>query len=452
MIDKKIKKYIYSPSDTLQKAIHDLYHKKNGICLVCDKNNHLRGVATMRDIKEMIWKGFDPSSPLSIAMQKDFVAANDQNSEQELNKLAGKRTRYNQGSLEKIPLINKKGKLTGLYVNKQPSSETKLKSVLVTGAAGYVGSILCRKLLERGYGVIALDNLSFGKQSLEELISNPDFSLLQGDIRNINDLIEGIRRSDYVIHLAGIVGDPASSVDPVHTMESNHFSTKLLIELCKHYQVSKLVFASSCSVYGASNNILTEKSKLNPLSLYAKTKVSAEKFLLAEAGEYFHPVILRFGTLYGLSKRMRFDLVVNTITVNAYFNKKIIVDGGSQWRPLLHVSDAAEACVRALEAPLSKTSGQIFNVGSDRQNFKIENIAKIINKLVPGSKIIQKNTVKDLRDYRVSFSKIEKAMNFSISTPLKKGVEDILGAFKKGEYSDFSEPKYNNHLTLIRNI
>ena len=188
------------------------------------------------------------------------------------------------------------------------------------------------------------------------------------------------------------------------------------------------------------------------MSLYAKTKVSAEKFLLAETGKYFHPVILRFGTLYGLSKRMRFDLVVNTMAANAYFNKKIIVDGGSQWRPLLHVSDAAEVCIRALEAPLSKISGEIFNVGSNHQNFKIKSIAGIINKLVPGSKIIQKNTVKDPRDYKVSFSKIKRAMNFYTSIPLKKGIEDVLGAFKIGQYTDFSEPKYNNHLTLIRNI
>jgi len=452
MIDKKIKKYTYYPSATLQKAIHDLYRKKTGICLVCDKKNRLCGVATMRDIKEMIWKGFDPTSPLSVAMNKDYVAANDQTSEQKLKKLSTKQTKYNQGCLEKIPLINKTGELTGLYINKQSKNTHRPKSVLVTGAAGYVGSILCRKLLERGYGVIALDNLSFGKESLEDLTSHSGFSLVKGDIRNINDLIEGIRRSDYVIHLAGIVGDPASSVDPVHTMEINHFSTKLLIELCKHYQVSRLVFASSCSVYGASHNILTEKSKLNPVSLYAKTKVSAEKFLLAEAGKYFHPVILRFGTLYGLSKRMRFDLVVNTMTANAYFNKKIIVNGGSQWRPLLHVSDAAEACVSALEAPLSKTSGKIFNVGSDHQNFKIENIARTINKLVPDSKIIQKNTVKDNRDYKVAFSKIKKIMNFRISTPLEKGIEDILGVFKNGQYVDFRESRYNNHLTLIRNI
>lgn len=452
MIDKKIKKYIYSPSTTLQKAIHDLYHKKNGICLVCDKQNRLCGVATMRDIKETIWKGFDPISPLSVAMNKNYVAANDQTSESDLKKLSTKRTKYNQGCLEKIPLINNRAELIGLYINKQSPDAPKPKSVLITGAAGYVGSILCEKLLKRGYRVIALDNLSFGKQGLEDLIDHPEFSLLKGDIRNINDLIEGIRKADYVIHLAGIVGDPASSVDPVHTMETNHFSTKLLIELCKHYQVSRLVFASSCSVYGASHNILTEKSKLHPMSLYAKTKVSAERFLLAETGKYFHPVILRFGTLYGLSKRMRFDLVVNTMAANAYFNKKIIVDGGSQWRPLLHVSDAAEACISALQAPLSKTSGKIFNAGSDHQNFKIESIAGIINKLVPGSKIIQKNTVKDPRDYKVSFSKIEKTMNFYVSTQLKKGAEEILNEFKKGRYSDFRAPEYNNHLTQIRNI
>ena len=385
-------------------------------------------------------------------MNTDFISASIDAKKEELKKLSLKTRGYISGFITRVPILDKKGVLAGLYVNEEIKDPIIPKSVLITGGAGYVGSILSRKFLDKGYQVAVLDNLSFGNRGVMDLQKNRNFELIKGDIRNIGELIKGIKAVDCVIHLAGVVGDPASSVNPIYTMETNHFSTKSLIELCRHYQVPRIVFASSCSVYGASPDLLTEKSKVNPLSLYAKTKVSSENFLLSNADEHFHPVILRFGTLYGLSPRMRFDLVVNTMAASAYFQNKIIVNGGSQWRPLLHVNDAAEACLRAVEAPLKKVSGQIFNVGFNNQNLTIGQIAKVINKLVRNSKIEALNSVKDGRDYKVSFSKIKKILDFNSPISLQQGIKEILASFKDGQFADFQDHRFNNYLTQIKKI
>ncbi len=450
MIERKIKKYIYSRTTTLQQAIHDLYRNKTGICLICDKGMRLDGILTIGDIKDAILRGFNPaSSVVADVMNKNFVWAYDKSDKAEFEKLSRGSAKYDGGFLEKLPLLDKAGVLKGLFINDK--IQEKNNRVLVTGGAGYVGSILCRKLLARGYRVVVLDNLSFGHDSIKDLMVDKKFKLIRGDIRNISDLTRGIKEADYVIHLAGIVGDPASSLDPIRTLEANHFSTKSLIDICKYYQVHKFIFASSCSVYGAGSKILTEKRKPDPLSLYAKTKVFAENSLLFGADKYFNPIILRFGTLYGLSPRMRFDLVVNTMTAHAFFNKKIIVNGGSQWRPLLHVSDAAEACICVLEAPLAKVSGQIFNIGSDAQNFTINQIAKSIKQL-SRAEIEIKDAKEDRRDYRVSFAKIKQTLGFKTLIPLNMGISEVLDSFRRGEYADFKDRRFSNYLSSIRNI
>lgn len=446
MIVKKLSGYIYAPETPLRRAVSDLYRKATTICLVCGPDKKLLGVVTLTDIKQALLKGVDPATPLRSIMNKEFTSAPKGSSEATLRKLAHQPSRYGTGILEKIPLVDQKGKVAALYIF--PQDDTTTETVLVTGGAGYVGSHVCRLLLKKGYRVVVLDKLLFGKQSLKDLFKNKHFSFIDGDIGDIGTLIRAVRGVDRVIHLAGIVGDPASALSPMQTMEENHFATKSLIDVCKYYGVSRFVFSSSCSVYGAADELLDEESELRPVSLYAQSKVYAERELLREAGEDFHPVILRFGTLYGFSARMRFDLVANIMSAHAFYNKKITVDGGAQWRPMLHVEDAAAACVAALEAPLSKVDRQIFNVGDTHENYRIEDIAKAAQKAVPSATIVSLDTVKDRRDYRVSFKKINRVMGWKATRSLNEGVREMVAAFKKKKFTDWGDKRYNNYLTL----
>ena len=441
MVDIDIDKYIYNIKTELGAVIQDLYKKKIDICLVCDQDNKLVGILTLGDIKKAIVGGYDPDEPIINIMTKKFTCVQEGATKKELEQASNL-----SSGRRKIPIISKFGRVVDLYPNE---IDNKLihKRVLVTGGAGYVGSIVCHKLIEKGYKVTALDNLSFGKESIVDLLQNKNFELIVGDINNISHLIQGVKNADHVIHLAGTVGDPASAFDPSYTMESNYFSTQALIEVSKYYQVSHFVFASSCSVYGAGDDILTEESSLNPVSLYARTKIAGEKKLIENSSQNFNPVILRFGTLYGLSPRMRFDLVANTMSAHAFFLKKIIVQGGDQWRPLLHVRDAAKACVEILEKPISLVKGEIFNVGSSKENYQIKDIADSIASYLPKVKINNKETSDDPRNYRVLFDKISQKLNFHPDYTLKQGVGEIIKSMRSGRFKNYQESKYNNYLS-----
>ena len=446
MIIKNLKKYLYAPDVPLRRVISDLYRKQTSICLVVGRNKKLQGIVTLSDLKKALFEGLSPSAPVSAVMNRDFTSAPAGTPLSRLRGLASRQTKFRTGILEKIPLLDSEGRLKGLYI--LPGTQASQLTVLVTGAAGYVGSHLCRKLLAKGYRVVGLDALMFGNDSIRELRKHKHFTLIKGSVSDIGTVIKALQGVDVVVHLAGIVGDPASSLHPLFTLEQNHFATKMFADVCKYYQISRFVFASSCSVYGASSGILTEQSKLNPVSLYAQSKKHSEQVLLKEADKEFHPVILRFGTLYGLSPRMRFDLVVNTMSAHAYFDKHITVDGGAQWRPLLHVEDAAGACVAAIEAPLHKVSGQIFNVGDTKENYRIEDIARAVQKNFPNSKITSLDSIKDRRDYRVSFAKINRQMGWRASRKLPEGIAEMARALRKGSFKRWRHKLHSNYLTL----
>ncbi|HUO56385.1 MAG TPA: NAD-dependent epimerase/dehydratase family protein [Candidatus Paceibacterota bacterium] len=447
MIQTKTDNCIYAPSTPLRKVLRDVYRNRAPIALVCDRKKVLLGVVTISDIKRALMNGHDPNAPIRLVMNTKFVSAPRTTSVQRLAELARSKNHFGTGNIGKVPLLDASGRVTGVYLSKEHASKSEM-TVLVTGGAGYLGSHLCRLLLKRGYRVVVLDKLLFGDESLKKLASHPNFTLINGDIADIGTLVQVVPGADAVIHLAGIVGDPASSLNPLQTMEENHFATKTLVDVCKYYQVSRFIFASSCSVYGASKDMLNEQSPLNPVSLYAQSKRYSERDLLRAAADDFHPTILRFGTLYGASARMRFDLVVNTMTAHAHFNKKIMVDGGNQWRPLLHVTDAARACLMAMEAPLHKVSGQIFNVGDSTENYRIIDIAQAVLKAVPQSTLDARDTLKDRRDYRVSFAKIRKAIGFKTRYTLEKGIRELLSEIKAGKFDRWKEKRYNNYLSL----
>jgi len=329
---------------------------------------------------------------------------------------------------------------------------TDSRRVLVTGGAGFIGSHLTRMLLERNYHVRVLDRFDYGRAGLNGLV-HPRLEVLCGDVCSSRDVSRALRDVHGVIALAAIVGDPACNLDPEETINLNYTATKVLVEACNFYGVQRVVFASSCSVYGASNqDVLTEHSRLNPVSLYARTRVLSENILFDRAGDV-EPVVLRLSTVFGLSPRMRFDLVVNTLTVRAVVDGKIAIFGGSQWRPNVHCRDAARAFITALEAPAGLVAGEIFNVGGDTLNHTIADLGDMVAEIVGGVQVTQQQDVADLRDYRVSFEKIRKTLDFEPEMSVAAGIREVATAVRADSaLREYQNAVYHNVQALKQNF
>lgn len=323
--------------------------------------------------------------------------------------------------------------------------------VLVTGGAGYVGSHVVERLLESGHDVRVLDSLLFGSGALDPFRDDPDFELRVGDIRHVEDLSYALEDREAVIHMAGIVGDPACSVNEQATRSVNVESTKAFVEICKLHDVERLVFASTCSVYGASELMeLDEGSVLNPLSLYAESKIDAEEIILQSTRDRFSdpnditPTILRLGTVFGWSRRMRFDLVVNLLTAKAVLEDDIPVFGGEQYRPLVHCADAAGAFVRTLEAPEETVDRQIFNVGDNDLNYRIGEVGRTVEKHVPGAEVRFVEHEEDNRTYRVSFDKIDYNLGWEAGHDIGDGVREIRDWMLEEDVTDYEQDRFRN--------
>lgn len=323
----------------------------------------------------------------------------------------------------------------------------KPQSVLVIGGAGYLGSTLVRQLLARGYRVRVLDSLLFGRKSLDAVEDHPKFELIVGDVRDIQAVVHAMRGCDAVVHLAAIVGDPACEVDRTLTVEVNRAATQMAIEISRGYGVTRFLFASSCSVYGASDSIADEHSELAPLSTYAQTKIDSEGILLASKAPDFHPTVLRLSTLFGISHRMRFDLVVNLLVGRAFGNKKITIFNGTQWRPFLHVRDAARAFITCLEASPDIVSGEVFNAGDTALNHRLSHIADEILTILPHAEI-ERVENQDRRDYRVLFDKIYRRLRFKCELTLADGIREIYEMLQRGEIQDVTAEKFSNVATV----
>jgi nucleoside-diphosphate-sugar epimerase len=246
-----------------------------------------------------------------------------------------------------------------------------MQRVVVTGAAGYVGSVLCAGLLARGYEVVGIDKLLHGGRSLLGLMQHRGFRFVRADIADLDTYGDLIDSDTMVAHLAAIVGEPASDKMPEETQKTNVLSTRRLIELVVGKHARKLVFVSTCSNYGKvqDGRMATEDDHLNPLSLYARTKVDVERYLTDEIAESVDWTILRFATVYGLSLRPRFDLTVNDFTLHAITDKKLVIYLPYSRRPYVHVLDAAGALQLVLEKQ-NGTRWQIFNVGANDANYR----------------------------------------------------------------------------------
>lgn len=302
--------------------------------------------------------------------------------------------------------------------------------VLVTGGAGYIGSILTRLLLERGYEVTCLDRLFFGVDPIKDIVDK--ITLIKDDVRWFNpEILEGI---DAVFDLASLSNDPSGELDPQKTLEINYKGRVRVAKLSKKHGVKRYVLASTCSVYGFQEGILTEESNLNPLTTYAKANVLAEKEIMPLANKNFTVIALRQATVYGFSPRMRFDLAINGMVLGFFKNGKIpIMRDGKQWRPFIHVKDTSNAFLTVLEADNELVNGQIFNVGSNEQNMQIFDLAKLVAESINLPFNYEWYGSPDARSYRVSFDKIKKTLNFKPQYTPKNGAREVFDALKDGK-------------------
>ena len=315
--------------------------------------------------------------------------------------------------------------------------------VLLVGGAGYIGSIVARRLLDSGVKVRMLDRLVYGYAAIEGILQHPNFELIVGDCRNIQTVVGAVQGASAIVHLAAIVGDPACDVDRQTALETNYSATRMLIEVAKGHRIRRFLFASSCSVYGATDVMADERSPVQPLSLYAQTKVDSEQALFAARSDSFQPTILRFATIFGYSHRPRFDLVVNLLTARAHQEGVITIFNGDQWRPFLHVEDAAESILRMLQAPLGLVGGQVFNVGSPRMNYTLTQVAEKIREEFPELRVEHVENA-DRRDYRVSFQKIRSQTGFESKRSLEHGIRELKQVMQTGKVTDYRDISYDN--------
>lgn len=327
---------------------------------------------------------------------------------------------------------------------REKRQQSRVEDVLVVGGAGYIGSVLTRQLLAAGYRVRVLDLELFGRESLAGVLDHPRLQVQTGDFRNVEDVVRSLRGMDAVVHLAAIVGDPACALDEETTIAVNYEAAKMMAQLARANGISRFIFASTCSVYGESDATIDESSDLNPVSLYATTKIDAERVLLEAADDAFKPTILRLATAYGWSHRPRFDLVANLLSAKAVTDKDISVFNGEQWRPFVNTRDISRAIVTALESPLALVGGEIFNVGDNSQNYTISELGQIVAAAVPGTNVNDVRNDEDPRNYRVCFDKIQNTLGFRAAVTLEQGIQEIVDAVERGEVDDWRDPKYSN--------
>ena len=309
--------------------------------------------------------------------------------------------------------------------------------ILVTGAGGYIGSVLVPMLIEKGYSVLALDRFFFGKDKLPS--QNGQLEIMEEDIRFFEKEI--LKDVDAVIDLAALSNDPAGELDPVKTWSINYLGRFRVATLSKLMGVKRYILPSSCSVYGFQDDVVDETSETNPLTTYAKANLKAEKDILNLADNNFTVVILRQATVYGLSPRMRFDLAINGMVKGFFKNGRIpILRDGTQWRPFVHVRDTSRAMIMVLEAPKDLVNKQIFNVGSDEQNYQIFDLARRVANSIGIPFEYEWYGLPDHRSYRVSFKKIKEKLGFRPEYNAEKGAVEIWEALNSGKVNP-DDPK-----------
>jgi len=314
-----------------------------------------------------------------------------------------------------------------------------METVLVTGAGGYIGSVLVPKLLKAGYRVKALDRFFFGK---EKLPVHENLEVIQEDSRKIKP--EVFKDVDYVIDLVAISNDPSGELFSKATWQINYESRVRTAKLAKENGAKRYIFPSSCSIYGFQEDIVDETAKTNPLTTYAKANEKAEQGVLPLADDNFVVTVIRQATVFGYSPRMRFDLAINGMTYGAWKTRKLpLMRDGTQYRPMIHIQDATDVIMMLLKVDKEKINGEIFNVGGNENNYQIGKLGKIVAQIV-SEKIGEKVEIEwygdpDKRSYRVSFDKIEKTLGWKPKWNAAMGVEEIVEKLKNGEIDKTTE-------------
>ncbi|HNS60404.1 MAG TPA: NAD(P)-dependent oxidoreductase [Anaerolineales bacterium] len=334
-----------------------------------------------------------------------------------------------------------------------------MKHILITGGAGYIGSLLTSELLRLGYRVTALDSLLFGGEAIVPFLHHPNFHFVKTDVtepRAVKDsLKDGWQKPDAVIHLAAIVGFPAcQAVGKQVAWKYNVESTKMVYEQATDLGVERFVFASTYSNYGlsADGKPVTEESPLNPQSLYAETKIAAEEFLLSQKDSATAPLLFRFATLYGLSPRTRFDLIVNQFVLEAFTKRVLVIYQRGYSRSFVHIRDVARGVIMGLEAEQSKIRGQIFNLGTDNGNYSKDDIVSLVRKRMPEVEVEYKDLTfgGDMRDITVSFAKIKNVLGFDTTLDVDDGIRELLFALKTGIIRNPTDEKYRNAQFIVQ--
>jgi nucleoside-diphosphate-sugar epimerase len=322
------------------------------------------------------------------------------------------------------------------------------KKVLVTGGAGYIGSVLVRILLNKGYNVRAFDSLKFGGDALFDVAQHPKFEFMKGDLRNDADIDKALEGIDHVAHLAAIVGDPACSKFSDEAKEVNWDASVRLFEKAEKAGIKRFVFASTCSNYGKMtdpNSYVDEESELRPVSLYAELKVKFENYILIEKRKSkMCATALRFSTVYGFSPRIRFDLTVNEFTRNVCMTGEQEIWGPQFNRPYCHVDDLARAVMLVLQSPKKKVRANVFNVGDTKENYSKRMLMEEIQKQIHDAKAIYVDKTEDPRDYRVNCDKIKNELGFEITKKVPDGIREIAKLMQSGIIIDPMSAKFRN--------
>ncbi len=323
--------------------------------------------------------------------------------------------------------------------------------VLVTGGAGYIGSLVVKEILERGHRPVVLDLLHWGKEGLASILN--EATILEGDCRNSRDLVCALEGVDAVVHLAGIVGEPACKINYKANYTVNIESTRTIINCCTDPNldlVKDFIFLSSCSVYGNMKGLfdeVTEETPTNPLSLYADGKLQSEKIIMdkAKALPHFRPTILRLTTVFGWSPRPRLDLVTNLFAYRAWKDGKITIFGdGMQYRSLVHVKDVARAVAHTLDAPRFMRAGKIYHIGEENNNKTVREIAETVKSFLPSTEIeFKEGAPTDKRDYRINCRRMKNIMGWRAKYTVERGVKEIIEKFDELNY-DWESSNYRN--------